>query len=183
MDVVHFAVTRHVRPGYAHAFEAALREFARESLRVPGTTGVHLIAPVPGTEGCEYGILRSFESEEASRRFYGSDLFCNWQEQVSEMVVGEPVRRRLHGLEAFFRDTLHAPPPRWKMAVVTWMGVFPSVLLWSSLLPQVLSGLPHLAMIAIVNVFVVVTLAWVVMPLLTRIFAGWLHNPTNDHGD
>jgi antibiotic biosynthesis monooxygenase (ABM) superfamily enzyme len=27
-------------------------------------------------------------------------------------------------------------------------------------------------------VFVVVTLAWGVMPLLTRIFAGWLHDRT-----
>lgn len=176
MDVVHLAVTRQVRPGYEQAFEEALREFARESLRVPGTSGVHLIAPVPGTEGCEYGILRSFESEEASRRFYESNLFRNWQEQASEMVVGEPVRRRLHGLEAFFRDTRHAPPPRWKMAVVTWMGVFPSVLLWSSLLPALLSGLPSLAVVAIVNVFVVVTLAWGVMPLLTDMFARWLHN-------
>lgn len=179
MDVVHFAVTRQVRPDHEQAFEEALREFARESLRVPGTMGVHLIAPVPGIEGCEYGILRSFESEEASRRFYESELFSNWQERVSDMVVGDPVRRRLHGLEAFFRDTQHAPPPRWKMAVVTWMGVFPSVLLWSSLLPNALGGLPHLAVVAIVNVFVVVTLAWGVMPLLTRMFAGWLHNRTS----
>jgi antibiotic biosynthesis monooxygenase (ABM) superfamily enzyme len=178
MEVVHVAVTRQVRPGHEESFEEALREFARESLRVPGTTGVHLIAPVPGTEGCEYGILRSFESEEASRCFYESELFSNWQEQISEMVVGAPVRRRLHGLEAFFRDTHHAPPPRWKMAVITWMGVFPSVLLLSSLLPKVLSCLPHLAVIAIVNVFVVVTLAWGVMPLLTRVFAGWLHHRT-----
>jgi antibiotic biosynthesis monooxygenase (ABM) superfamily enzyme len=178
MDVVHVAVSRQVRPGYERAFEEALRNFARESLRVSGTTGVHLISPVPGIEGCEYGILRSFESEEASRQFYESELFSNWQEQVSEMVVGDPVRRRLNGLEAFFRDTRHALPPRWKMAVVTWMGVFPSVLLWSSLLAIFLSGLPSLAVVAIVNVFVVVTLTWGVMPLLTRIFAGWLYHRT-----
>jgi antibiotic biosynthesis monooxygenase (ABM) superfamily enzyme len=95
------------------------------------------------------------------------------------MVVGEPQRRRLHGLEAFFRDTKHGPPPRWKMAIVTWMGVFPSVLLWSSLLPNLLSGLPHLLVVAIVNVFVVATLAWGVMPLLTRFFAGWLQKNNN----
>lgn len=63
MEAVHVAVTRQVKPGYEKAFEEALREFARESLRQPGTTGVHLIAPVPGTDGCEYGILRSFVSE------------------------------------------------------------------------------------------------------------------------
>jgi antibiotic biosynthesis monooxygenase (ABM) superfamily enzyme len=82
----------------------------------------------------------------------------------------------MHGLEAFFRDPQHAPPPRWKMAIITWLGVFPSVLLWSSTLPNVLTGLPSLVVVAIVNVFVVITLAWGVMPMLTRLFAAWLHN-------
>lgn len=182
MDVVHFAVTRQVKPGCEQAFEKALREFARESLGAPGTTGVHLIAPVPGTKGCEYGILRSFQDEEASQRFYDSELFRNWQVQVADMVVGDPVRRRLHGLEAFFRDTKHAPPPRWKMAIVTWMGVFPSVLVWSWLLHQVLDGLPTFAVMAIVNVFVVVTLAWGLMPILTRLFAGWLRPEQDKKG-
>ncbi len=83
MNAVHGAVTRQVKPGCEAVFEDALREFARESLHIPGTTGVHLIAPMPGTDACEYGILRSFESEEASSRFYESDLFKHWQERVS----------------------------------------------------------------------------------------------------
>lgn len=179
METVHVAVTRQVKPGYERAFEEALREFARESLRQPGTSGVHLIAPVPGTNGCEYGILRSFVSESACHDFYASEVFRNWQEQASEMVTGEPVRRKLHGLEAFFRDMKHVPPPRWKMAIVTWLGVFPSVLLWSTLLPKFLRTLPELAVLALVNVFVVVSLAWVVMPLLTKLFAKWLHGHHN----
>jgi len=88
MDVVHFAVTRQVKPGFEQAFEDALREFARESLREPGTTGIHLIAPVPGTDGCEYGILRSFESETASRRFYESDRFKNWEAALRAGCAG-----------------------------------------------------------------------------------------------
>jgi len=118
--------------------------------------------------------LRSFESEEASRRFYDSEVFHQWQERASDLVVGDSIVRRLHGLEAFFRDSNHAPP-RWKMAIVTWLGVFPAVLLWSSTLPPLLSGLPQLLIVAIVNVFVVVTLTWGVMPLLSKFFAGWLH--------
>jgi len=175
MGMVHVAVTRQVKRGREAEFEQALREFAFESLREPGTTGVHLIEPAPGTNGCEYGILRSFDSEEASRRFYDSEVFHEWQERASDLVVGDSIVRRLHGLEAFFRDSKQAPP-RWKMAIVTWLGVFPSVLLWSSTLPQFLGGLPHVLIVAIVNVFVVVTLAWAVMPLLSKLFAGWLHS-------
>jgi antibiotic biosynthesis monooxygenase (ABM) superfamily enzyme len=174
MNAVHVAVTRQVKPGCEEEFEQGLREFARESLRESGATGVHLIEPVPGTNGCEYGILRSFESEEASRRFYDSTVFHQWQQRASHLVVGDSIVRRLHGLEAFFCDSKLAPP-RWKMAIVTWLGVFPSVLLWSSMLPQFLGGLPQLLVVAIVNVFVVATLTWAVMPLLSKLFAGWLH--------
>lgn len=174
MKAVHIAVTRQVKPACAEEFENALRKFARESLGEPGTTGVHLIEPVPGSNGCEYGILRSFESEEASRRFYDSEIFHDWQQRVSDLVIGDSIVRRLHGLEAFFQDSKHGPP-RWKMAIITWFGVFPSVLLWSRVLPQFLGSLPQLLVVAIVNVFVVITLAWAVMPLLTKLFSRWLH--------
>jgi antibiotic biosynthesis monooxygenase (ABM) superfamily enzyme len=42
METVHVAVTRQVKPGWESAFEEALREFARESLHVSGTTVVTL---------------------------------------------------------------------------------------------------------------------------------------------
>jgi len=173
MDSIHVAVTRQVKPGCEEEFEHILREFARESLREPGTTGVHLIEPVSGTKGCEYGILRSFDSEDASRHFYQSEIFLQWQKRAEPLVVGDSAVRRLHGLEAFFRESKHAPP-RWKMAIVTWLGVFPTVLLWSSALPQFLGGTPKLFVVGVVNVFVVVTLTWAVMPLLTKLLAGWL---------
>jgi antibiotic biosynthesis monooxygenase (ABM) superfamily enzyme len=174
MKAVHIAVKRQVKPGCAYEFENALCNFARESLGEPGTTGVHLIAPVPGSNGCEYGILRSFESEEASRRFYDSEIFHHWQQRVTDLVIGDSIVRRLHGLEAFFQDS-NQGPPRWKMAIITWLGVFPSVLIWSGVLPQFLTSLPQLLVVAIVNVFVVITLAWAVMPLLTKLFSGWLN--------
>jgi uncharacterized protein len=81
----------------------------------------------------------------------------------------------LHGLEAFFRDFDGAPPTRWKMAVVTWIGIFPTVWLWTWLLSGLLNGPHPVAGMAIADVFIVITLAWIAMPLLTRAFAGWLN--------
>ena len=175
MDQVHIAITRRVKPGMERAFEDALREFARQSLSEPGTTGVHLIGPVPGSDNGEYGILRSFASDAACQAFYESDLFQRWEQHAAQFVVGGWTRRRLHGLEAFFRRGGQTPPPKWKMAIVTWLGVFPTALVWSSLLTNVLGGLPWLAVVAIINVCIVVTLTWGVMPLLTRLLADWLY--------
>lgn len=174
MPDIHIAITRQVQPGKEAEFEAALRAFARRSLHHLGTTGVHLLAPVAGDLGREYGILRSFESEAASHAFYASELYAEWEKEAAPLVVGEPILRRLHGLEAFFRSERVAPPPRWKMALLTWLGVFPTVLLWSRLLPPHLEPLHPIASTAVINLFVVITLAWGAMPLLTRVFARWL---------
>jgi antibiotic biosynthesis monooxygenase (ABM) superfamily enzyme len=81
--------------------------------------------------------------------------------------------RKLHGLEAFFRGD-GPPPPKWKMAVVTWFGVTPTVYVFSTLLPLLPGELPPLVEFLIINALVVVALAWLVMPLLTKIFSRWL---------
>src|SRR4029078_7194741 len=173
MDQVHFAITRRIKPGMEREFEEALREFARQSLHADGTTGVHLIGP--GPEGRDYGILRSFESVAKSEAFYASELFQNWEQRVAHLVEWPSEQKKLHGLEAFFRAPWRSAPPRWKMAVVTWLGVFPTVWLWSSLIPKLMGGLPSLATMAIVDVFVVITLAWIAIPMLVRVFDKWLH--------
>ncbi|MBA2116235.1 antibiotic biosynthesis monooxygenase [Bremerella alba] len=176
MSQVHVAITHQAKPGKEAEYDAALREFARESLHEPGTAGVLLLAPAPGAHGCEYGILRSFENQASCDAFYQSARFRNFHELTKPLVVEEATRRKLHGLEAFFSDP-KLSPPRWKMAIVTWLGVFPSVLFWGNVLPPALSSLHSVVATAVTTIFVTVTLAWVVMPLLTKVFAPWLHPP------
>ena len=179
MTMVHCAITRVVREGKESEFEEALKRFVARSLDHHGTTGAHLLRPTDASRPREYGILRSFRSESHMRKFYASDLFADWQTEVAELVEGDPVHRQLHGLEAFFRGIGNeAPPPRWKMAFVTWLGVFPVVLLWSRVLPPFLPSVHPVAITALVTGVAVVTLTWFVMPALTRGFADWLRPRT-----
>ena len=176
MTMVHCAITRVVREGKEAEFEEALKRFVARSLNHHGTTGAHLLRPADASKPREYGILRSFRSESHMREFYASDLFKQWQSEVADLVEGEPVHRQLHGLEAFFRGVgAKAPPPRWKMAFVTWLGVFPVVLLWSRVLPPFLQPLHPFVVTAVVTGVAVITLTWLVMPFLTGRFAAWLH--------
>lgn len=170
---VHVAIMRVVRPGSERQFEALIGKFFDEAARQPGVCGAYLIRPIVGSHTREYGILRSFQSGEDGDRFYASDLYRRWNEAVAPLVEGGPQRRELHGLEAFFHGH-GSPPPRWKMAVLTWIGVNPAVYIFSSAVPAAFGDIPPLAMLLIVNVFVVASLAWGFMPLLTRIFKAWL---------
>jgi len=174
MEPVHVAITRLVQPGKEAAFEKAMYAFIERSIGVHGVTGVHLLRPAPGADSREYGILRSFESREARDDFYASDLFAAWEEEVAPLVESGCSKRELHGLEAFFQRGAGPHPPRWKMALLTWMGVFPSVVVWSAILRPPLHALPVVATTAVITGFVVLTLAWGVMPVLTRAFAPWL---------
>ena len=170
---IHVAITRKVKPGNERAFEESLREFFQDSLDQPGVLGVHLISPPHGSNSREYGILRTFADERERDAFYRSDLFEKWQKHVTELTEGERTYRELHGLEAWFRSP--ESPTRWKMAFLTWLGVWPTSWLVGTVVGARLVAFPSLLSAAIVAAVIVLCLTWIVMPALVKLFDSWLH--------
>jgi antibiotic biosynthesis monooxygenase (ABM) superfamily enzyme len=174
---VHIAITRRVRPGHEAEFQQALREFLQASFAHDGVWGASLLAPLPGSTTREYGILRTFASDAERDAFYASPAFAAWDERARILTEGEPTYRQLHGLEAWFR-TSGRPPPRWKMAVITSVGVYALSLLLTLLIGPWLGQWPLPLRNVASTVLVVAGLTWVVMPLLTRLARGWLNPPS-----
>jgi uncharacterized protein len=69
---------------------------------------------------------------------------------------------------------MRVPPPRYKMALVTWPGAWAliTLILWA--LGPAMATWPLPLQTLAVSALMVVGLTWVVIPYLTRIFAGWL---------
>jgi antibiotic biosynthesis monooxygenase (ABM) superfamily enzyme len=176
---IHVAITRRVRPGCEAEFQEALRDFFRASLAETGVLGVHMLTPPPNSGLREYGILRTFASESEREAFYRSPLFAAWQARVAPLVEGEPEYRELSGLEAWFRAG-RSLPPRWKMAVATLLGVYPTSVALSMTLGEVLRAWPLLVAHLVFSVVMVALLTWVVMPAVTRVLRGWLHPGTGE---
>lgn len=174
-EAVHLAITLHAKEGREAELEEALVRFIQRSLDDRGATGVHLFRPAAGASSREFYLHRSFLSEEHSRAFYESEMYRQYQRETADLIEGPAEIRPLHGFEAFFRGGNPPPPPRWKMAIVTWLGVFPAVLVWSRLLTPRLVQLHPVAVTAVVTIVVVVTLAWGIMPMLTKWLRPWLH--------
>ena len=170
---IHIAITRRVKPGREAEFQQALREFFQTSFAHGGVLGASMLTPPPGSDSREYGILRSFASEKERDAFYGSPMFQAWEERARTLTEGEPVYRPLHGLEAWFRSP-HNPPPRWKMAVATFLGVFPLAMILNLTIGPVIREWPFVLRNAAFNACVVALLSWVVMPVVTRLLHGWL---------
>ncbi len=168
---------RTVKPGCEERFEAALHDFISSSLHTGGQLGVHVTRPDPVSGSREYGILRRFSSPGSRDRFYGSPLFREWELKVAELTEMEPQRQELSGLETWFtlpgRKAM-IPPPRWKMALVTVAGVWPTSILVPWLLGPLTGKLSLPLQALFVAVGIVILLTWVVMPLLVRILNPWL---------
>lgn len=60
------------------------------------------------------------------------------------------------------------------MAVVTWMGIFPLVLVLSGVIAPVVAPVSPVLSVALVTTLVVVLMTWVVAPWLTRALSPWL---------
>jgi len=170
---IHVAITRKVKAGCERAFDESLREFFQDSLDHRGVLGVHLISPPHGSTTREYGILRIFADERERDEFYRSGLFERWQKHVTQLTEGERSYRELHGLEAWFRSP--EPPARWKMALLTWLGVWPTSWLVGTSVGPRLANLPSILSAAVIAAAIVVCLTWIVMPALVKGFHSWLH--------
>ena len=135
-----------------------------------------MLTPPPGSDSREYGILRTFADEKERDAFYESAMFKAWEERARTLTEGDPVYRQLNGLEAWFRSP--NPPPRWKMAIATFLGVFPVAMILNLALGPTIKSWPFILRNAIFNACVVALLTWVVMPLVIRALHGWLHPQT-----
>jgi uncharacterized protein len=176
---IHVAITRRVRAGCEAEFQQALREFFQTSFAHGGVLGASMLVPPPGSNSREFGILRTFADEKERDTFYASPMFKAWEEKAKTLTEGEPVYRQLHGLEAWFRSP--NPPPRWKMAVATFLGVFPVAMMLNMAIGSTIKSWPFILRNAVFNACVVALLTWAVMPLVTRALRGWLHPDRDKH--
>ena len=171
---IHVAITRRVRPGCEAEFQQALREFFQASFAHGGVLGATMIVPPPGSDSREFGVLRTFTNQKERDAFYASPTFKDWEARCKTLTDGGWSYRELHGLEAWFRAPGGAPP-RWKMATVTLLGVYPiSLLIGVTISPQ-LQKLPLALNLFIVSAAIVACLTWLVMPRLTRWLKPWLN--------
>lgn len=177
-DPVSVHINRIVRPGREAEFEAALRDFLPLSMKTPGQMGVHIIRPAPGSDSRDYGIIRLFANAAARDDFYASSLFHDWEDIAAPLCEPGFKRQDICGLETWFTppgQRAVVPPPRSKMAVVTFMAVYPAGMLVSIVSHPFIGDWPLFARAFINSAAIVVLLAWVIMPRLTRWLHRWLY--------
>jgi antibiotic biosynthesis monooxygenase (ABM) superfamily enzyme len=65
-------------------------------------------------------------------------------------------------------------PPRYKQAILTWVGVYPALTLTLYLLGPIMEGWPLPLRTLLVSVVMVIALVWLILPFLMRTFRSWM---------
>ncbi|MEU2034478.1 hypothetical protein [Nocardia amamiensis] len=67
-----------------------------------------------------------------------------------------------------------AAPAKWKMWLLTVAGLYPLLIVLVAVTAPLLEPLPPALRLAAIVPLAVAAMVWIVMPSLTRRFAGWL---------
>jgi len=175
-DAVHRRIVRrHAKPGCEVAYEAMVRGMFKEAMSFPGFLSAELITPE--SPGEEYQIIQRFATESDLDRWNASEERMVWLERLRPLTDGEPEYRLLNGLDAWFSPTVipaTAHPPKWKMTIVSWLGIFPTVALLLAFVAPLLTDLHFMFRTAIFTAIVAVMMSYLVMPRISRWMAWWL---------
>ncbi len=174
-QAVFRVVRRSAKPGCAQAYEALVRAMFESARAFPGYQSAELIPPHE-PDG-EYQIIQRFATMADLECWNASSERADWMEKISHVAEGDPQYRLLHGLEAWFGPVVVAPskiPPRWRMTLVSWLGIFPTVALLLSYVSPRLKTLPFLLQVAIITGLVAILMSYVIMPRLSRWLGWWL---------
>lgn len=172
------AVISHiVRAGREQGYEEWFHGIASDAQKFKGHLGVSTIRPRDHAHP-EYVVILRFDRYDNLKAWLESDIRREWIERLQPLIEKPESIQTLTGLETWFslpHQPLKVPPPRYKMALVTWLGVFVTLAILSRLLAPLLSGLPLLLSQLITTGLVVCLLTYLVMPRLTKLFRHWLY--------
>jgi antibiotic biosynthesis monooxygenase (ABM) superfamily enzyme len=169
-------VSRRVIKGKESEFEKLSTEMTQRASTFPGYLGATMFRPA-SPEDPEYRIAFKFHDRETLTAWEESEERAELLEQIERLLVQPSEREVTSGIVTWFTlpgQNPVKPPPRWKMTIVSWLALYPTVTLVFMLFQDILAQMPVLLRTMGVTIVVMLLMTYVLMPRMTRWFAFWL---------
>lgn len=170
------AVSHLVQQGKEPASELALRQLINEAQAFKGYKVILTVELSDRVDG-EYELWMRFADEANYRAWEESQMRKDRADELPAYLRIKSRARHEDGLSLWPsppRASAPLTPTKWKMAVLTWLAIYPLILLLSHLVGTHLTFLhPHVRLL-IVSVILVSVMTYFLMPQMTRLFARWI---------
>jgi len=175
-------ISHRIRPGRQKDFDDWLQRTLKLKDQSPGYLGTTVISPSGEESRLRYAVSRC-RDRTALDSWRKSPDRARLFEEVNAYAI--PYLDNATGLETYFRPPGRAsfvPPPRWKVTLITLGASFLISLIAHLVLdPYLLPGGLLLSTFLFTAILVSV-LAYLALPVLTRVLQGWLYPEAAEGG-
>jgi antibiotic biosynthesis monooxygenase (ABM) superfamily enzyme len=177
---VTIVVSRKIKPGCVKDYDEWLRRFLMLGRKVPGYVGTTTIMEGSTDSAAIRHIIHRFRDRASLDVWENSEELRKLIEEVNNYSI--PYLQKATGLETWFTipdSKAIVPPPKWKMAIVAFIGAYciSSVALY--ILGFFLGQQQPLLINLFMNIILVIGLTYFAMPLLSRLLRRWLYPKTS----
>lgn len=175
-ESVTVIVSRRVKLGREKEFVEWAAGISKEAQKFEGYLGIKNIQPSKTTNFNSVVIIK-FDCYKNLKKWEDSPIRAKWIKKAVYFTEGDVHVQKLTGLEYWFtlpKTPLQTPPPRYKMAIVTFVALFPTINIVNLILDPLSDFLQGTLSMAISVIVTVTLMTYLIMPLMTRLFSPWL---------
>lgn len=168
-------ISRNVKAGSEADFERVTLALMAAAGRFRGYLGAQLIHPGEDEEVDDsmYHVVLAFDHQANLDAWHDSPERAEGLRASAPFIEGPSSVKPMAGLGLWYRTT-QASPPRWKVAIVTWLGICPTVYVLFLLTNDLMRSWSLLPRTVVLTIAVVAIMTWGVAPQLTRLLRPWL---------
>ena len=169
-------VTQKVKADHLPAIEDKLGATLALAAEADGFLGANVIK-LRGSDGDRLDVLIRFASlAQLDSWRKGDQARRAFAEKGVQLV--EPVSLVLEEGSVSWSDLPDAKtvtmPPKWKMAIITWLAIFPTLTIFLWVTRPLFGPMPLVVRIFFNTIMIAPLMTWVIMPQMTRLFRAWL---------
>jgi uncharacterized protein len=175
-------VIKHVKPGYEVEYEQALADILTAAQGFEGYLGANIFRSDDSSQ-IDRRIVFKFDRCSNLQKWEDAPIRQKLIDRANRFTLGEGSFKVLTGLETWFTLPVQkaiVPPPRYKMALISWLVIFPLSNLLAPILQNLLLPLPGLLISAVSSIVMVSLMTYIIMPRVTKLFAAWLYPPPKE---
>jgi uncharacterized protein len=178
-DPVTVIVKHRVIHGKEDEYEKWAEGITNAARQFDGYLGVNFIRPSTA-DTQEHILIFKFNSYQNMHNWEGSELRAEWKAKRKNITVDEPDIHRFKGWDYWFTlpPSAKIAPPRYKMALITLISIYPLALFIPMVLEPLIGWMPIAILVFITAALIVPLMLYIVMPAMVKLFSWWLY-PSN----